>query len=326
MDILNNNIEKVENATIRKGAAILKTISKDFKDGKAEIPIDTGFSDISKIYKGFKRNQIVILGGRSSMGKTTVALNIVYNLLKRDKKVLFVDLEEQQEENLIRLATIHMQFKFKDYLENPNLCESQKKEAETKLQKAVEWLESREFYYINKPNLKLDDIKEIAKTHKNLDLLVIDHLTKIKSNAFGNRYEKVTDIACNLRELSADLGGVPLLIPAQINREAIKGQSIVKPPTIADLKGSGEIEENADVVILLHRDSYYNQELEAPKYMQATEEPFTFVIGKNRGSKTGMAILKWIAELNTVSEYKSYEKVHKSTQKTLNNSTKEENK
>jgi|GEM_PF-4423176 len=301
-----DNCELIQNALIKKGASILKSIRVKFQSGEMEIPISTGYPSLDKIYKGFKKNQIIILAGRSSMGKTTVALNMIYRLLKSDKKILFVDLEEQQEENLIRLASIHKGFCFKDYIESENNSIFQKQEAEIKLKDAEEWFNTKEFYYINKPNLTLKDIQEIAKDYKDLDLLIIDHLTKIKSDAFGNRYEKVTDIASNLRWLSAELGGVPLLLPAQINREAVKGQAKVKPPTIADIKGSGEIEENADVVILLHRDSYYNKEQDSPFYTQETEEPMMVIVGKNRGGKTDSTALKWQANIYTVTDYKEF--------------------
>lgn len=224
MSVLSNNTEKIENAPIKRGAVILQSIKTEFKSGNTEPPISMGYSSIDKYYRGFKKNQIVILGGRSSMGKTNFALNVCYNLLKARKKILYIDLEEQQEENLIRLATIHQQFVFKDYLDTPNIGEYKKKEVEKKLNEAEKWLNNKDFYYINKPNLRLSDIKEIVQRYKPLDLIVIDHLTKIKSDAYGNRYEKVTDVANNLRGLSAELGGVPLLIPAQINRESIKGQ------------------------------------------------------------------------------------------------------
>lgn len=302
--ILDTNVIPINNAPIRKASAIAGMIRTKFENGEIEIPVSTGYKSIDKFYKGIKKGQIIILGGRSSMGKTTVALNMVYRLLNAGKKVLFVDTEEQQEENIIRLFTIQKQFAFKDYLEADNLTENQKKEACLKLKECEKWLDSKELYYVNKPNLTLKDINEIAKDYKDLDLVIIDHLTKIKSDVHGSRYEKVTDVASNLRWLSAELGGVPLMLLAQINREAVKGQGKkVKPPTIADIKGSGEIEENADVVMLLHRDSYYNQEADTPLYCQAKEEPMMLIIGKARGSKTGCTSLKWIPDLYTVSDY-----------------------
>lgn len=304
MNTILDNLQTITNSPITNPIEIVREIKDEVMNGKTEIPLSTGYESIDAIYKGFKKNQIIILAGRSSMGKTTVALNFVYKLLESGKKVLYIDLEEQSRENIIRLMTIIRQYPFKDYIESKYLAENQKKELENKISDCEKYLSDKHFYYINKPSLSLKDIKEITRGYQDLDLVIIDHLTKIKSNVSGNRYEKVTDIASNLRWLSSELGGVPLLLPAQINRGAVLGNNRDKTPTIADIKGSGEIEENADVVILLNRNSYFEEENQ--NYSQPDTEAIEIIIGKNRHGATGKTLLKWDARLSTISELPGY--------------------
>lgn len=304
MNEIFNNLQIINNSPITNPIEIVREIKDEVLNGKTEIPLSTGFESIDEIYKGFKKNQIIVLAGRSSMGKTTVALNFVYKLLERGKKVLYIDLEEQSRENIIRLMTIIRQYPFKDYIESQYLTNNQKIELENKISDCEKYLSDKHFYYINKPNLSLKDIKDITVSYQDLDLVIIDHLTKIKSKVSGSRYEKVTDVANNLRWLSSELGGVPLLLPAQINRGAVLGSNKEKTPTIADIKGSGEIEENADVVILLNRKSYFKQENQ--NYNQPDTEAIEIIIGKNRHGATGKVHLKWNAGLSTISEINEY--------------------
>lgn len=276
MDLLNNT-EKVINSPIQTSRQIISEIIDEFKNDKREMPINTGFKPLNYLFSGFKRNQITILAGRSSMGKTCMALNFVINLLNTNKKVLYFDLEEQKYQNYHRILSNITNYPLRDKLDNPYLTKVEKDLVLKTLETGMERLNSNNLMYVSKPNLTLENMREITLNLKDTDLIVIDHLTKIKSKG-SNIYERTTDTASNLRQLSYDLGGVPLLVLAQINRGAEERRD--KRPMLSDLKGSGEIEENADVVILLYAEGYYAEE-------SPDEEPIYLNIAKNRHGRTG---------------------------------------
>lgn len=280
MNIL-ENAETINNCPIQTSRQIIDEIINEFKNDKREMPIDTGFKSLRKLFTGFKRNQITVLAGRSSMGKTCVALNFVINLLNTNKKVLYFDLEEQKEQNYHRILSNLTNYPLRDKLDNPYLTEADKELVLKTLETGRERFNDKGLYYVSKPNLTLENMREIALNSKDIDVIVIDHLTKIKSK--GNSiYERTTDTANNLRQLSYDLGGIPIMVLAQINRGAEERKD--KRPMLSDLKGSGEIEENADVVILLYAKGYYEEQ-------SPDKEPIYLNVAKNRHGRTGTATL-----------------------------------
>ena len=282
MDIL-NNLEEINNSLVETPKQIMNKIITDFKSTKRELPSFTGYKSLSYFFKGFKKNQITILAARTSVGKTCMALNFTINLINEGKKVLFIDLEEQKEANFYRIISNIINFPVKDLLDDATLTETEKATILNRLKEADFKIKDKPLYYVSKPNLSLDDIEKIAKTIPDLDLIVIDHLTKVKSKVKSSSiYERTTDIASNLRQLSYNLNGVPLLVLAQINRGTEDKKD--KRPLLSDLKGSGEIEENADVVIMLYADGYYLEQT-------PDREEIELIFRKNRHGRTGTAKL-----------------------------------
>jgi len=292
-NILETNIEEVNNSPIQTSEQIINEIIADFKSNKRELPINTGYSSLSKLFRGFKKNQITILAARTSVGKTCVALNFVINLLNAGKNVLYFDLEEQKSQNYHRILSNITNYPLRDKLDDPDLNDFERKTVLQILEPGKKRLNDKNLYYVSKPNLTLDNIRETASNLKNIDLVVIDHLTKVKSTTKGNIYERTTDVASNLRQLSYDLGGVPLLVLAQISRGAEEKKD--KRPLLSDLKGSGEIEENADVVMMLYTNGYYEEEM-------PDEEPIEIIFRKNRHGRTGTAKLLLNRPLQKISE------------------------
>lgn len=291
MNILDNT-EKVINSPIQTSKEIIDEIINEFKNNKRELPINTGYKSLNYLFSGFKRNQITVLAGRSSMGKTCVALNFVINLLNANKKVLFFDLEEQKYQNYHRILSNITNYPLRDKLDNLHLSKIEKELVLKTLETGRERFNDSGLYYVSKPNLTLPDMREIASNLKDTNLIVIDHLTKIKSK--GNSiYERTTDTANNLRQLSYDLGGIPIMVLAQINRGAEERRD--KRPMLSDLKGSGEIEENADVVILLYAQGYYEEQ-------SPDKEPIYLNVAKNRHGRTGTATLLMNRPLQKITE------------------------
>ncbi len=297
MSILETNIEPVQNSPLETSAEILDQIIADFNNPNRELPISTGYRSLTKMFSGFKRNQITILSARPSVGKTCTALNFTINLINKGKKVLFFDLEEQKTQNFERMISNLTGCPLRDDLDNPRLSPAEKAKVLEILGLGRKLLNDKNLYYVSKPNLTLNDMKEIALNLKNIDLVVIDHLTKVKSSVkSSNIYERVTDIASNLRQLSYDIGGTPLLVLAQAGRDARN-----RKPELNDLKGSGEIEENADVVLMLYAKQEEEDE-EGEELGQPDEQEICVMVRKNRHGRTGSTKLLLNRPLQKLSE------------------------
>lgn len=291
MGTIEDTAEIIKNFPIETSAEIIEEIITDFKNPNRELPIDTGFPSLRTYFAGFKKNQIVILSARPSIGKTLTALNFTLNLINNGKKVLYFDLEEQKVQNFERLISNVANYPLRDDLDNPKLSEDKKSLVLQILELGRKKLNDKNLHYVSKPNLTLDDMETIARNLGHIDLIVIDHLTKVKSKVKGPIYERVTDIASNLRQLSYNLEGVPLLVLAQAGRD-----SAGKKPSLSDLKGSGEIEENADAVLMLYVEEEYDEE------GRPDEQEIQVIVRKNRHGRTGTAKLLLTRPIQRLSE------------------------
>lgn len=120
--------EKITNSPVKTIGDIIEAIKENYCAEKYEKPVDIGFTSTKPYIKGIRRNEIIILAGRTSMGKSSSALNIVVNMLKQGKKILIFDLEEQQQENILRLLTILSGYNLKEALENENITDSERED------------------------------------------------------------------------------------------------------------------------------------------------------------------------------------------------------
>lgn len=230
-----------------------------------EMPaIKTGYKPLDAIIKGFNTDELIILGARTGVGKTSFALNLVANAIKDGKKVLFVDLENKLRENSKRLVKIfggdYTNFNTKDF-KFPDQCP--------------------DLIYVSSTGLKLNDIRKIFEA-VNPDFIIIDHLSRIiPENNHKEQYNKLVEVSSGLRNLSEAILGVPILILCQVNRGVMNRGSL--KPTKADLKGCGDIEENADKILLLHREGYCT-------YNSPDIEPIEVIIDKNKSGKDGTSV------------------------------------
>lgn len=277
------------------------------KNQKDERIIPTGFSCLDNMIEGFRKSELVILGGRPGSGKTTLAVNIACNVARKHRKVLFFSLEMSGVELHERLVTSLANIK-------PSLgidVES--------AQKIIEISERVK----NELPLTVDDrasltVEDIyievkkAKELNNVDLVVIDHLSILKSKKlFKSRYEEVSDISRQLKVIAKEMD-VPILCLCQLNR-AVEGREL-KAPTMADLRDSGSIEQDADLIFFVYRPEYYIRQREpddiySTKHIQWQEEldkvkgTATIVLGKNRRGETGNVSLLFNGKYYKFTEY-----------------------
>lgn len=250
--------------------------------------VATGYQGLDDTLGGGMVNGgLYIIASRPGMGKTTAAAAIADNIAARGKKVLFISLEmsvtQMSARRIARATNINY-----GVLMNGTLT----KEDYSKVTQVANMLAKRPLHLLEARDLKVSDIEREINAVKP-DIVVVDYLglmspvTKKKS-----RYEEVTDLSKALKTL-AMAHEIPLLVLAQLNRENTKGTD--KRPNMAHLRDSGAIEQDADGIILLHRNEYYEGDA------QGTEE-IEFIVAKNRHGRTGTVVMHWFGGTGAIKE------------------------
>jgi len=243
------------------------------------VAIPTGLNALDSAFNGgWTAPDLVIIGGRPSMGKTQFALHFARTAAAHSKHCLFISIEMTVEQLIMRILTED---------ERLNLYDMKKGQLNTEHWKAIDEktreLENSTLYIADDYNVRnLSEIKSNArKLHRNerLDLLIIDYLQLIKTNqAFGTRDIEIGYITGELKNLAKELN-IPVILLSQLSRP-IKG-SRVQLPVLSDLRESGNIEQDADKVIFPHRPSYYDPNAR-DKYGNSWENRGVLIIGKDR--------------------------------------------
>ena len=241
--------------------------------------VSTGFAPVDRMLSGgMLRSCVYILAARPGMGKTTLALQVADHIAESGA-VLFVSLEmsveQLQGKRVARLAGLPSNRVLLEKIDN--------EEEYAKIIDASEQLAKRQFYANAECAATVADIGRMAKRIKNLKCIVIDYLGLITpSDRRVSKYEAVTDISRDLKQLATKLD-VPMLVLAQLNRENTARND--KRPQASDLRDSGAIEQDADGIIMLHREDYYSMADEPPKPWEGT--PIEIIVRKNRFGQTG---------------------------------------
>ncbi len=241
--------------------------------------VSTGFAPVDRMLSGgMLRSCVYILAARPGMGKTTLALQIADHVAQSGA-VLFVSLEmsveQLQGKRVARVSGLPSNRVLLEKIDSEEEC--------AKIIEATEKLASHQFYANAECSATVADIGRMAKSIKNLRCIVIDYLGLITpSDRRVSKYEAVTDISRDLKQLATKLD-VPLLVLAQLNRENTARND--KRPQASDLRDSGAIEQDADGIIMLHREDYYAMADEPPKPWEGT--PIEIIVRKNRFGQTG---------------------------------------
>lgn len=246
-------------------------------EGKGAVP--TGFQPLDAILgNGMLRSGLYVLAARPGMGKTTLALQIADSIAKTAGPVLFVSLEmavEQiQGKRIARLTGIPSD---EILLGDENSLDYDRIVSASNLLKALP------MYISRRPSATVAQIRRMAKSIPGVQCVVVDYLGKVTSaDKRASRYEAVTDISGALKTLAVELG-VPVLALAQLNRENTGRND--KRPQLSDLRDSGAIEQDADAVIMLHREDYYTMSEMSTSAGEAVE--LEIIVRKNRHGKIG---------------------------------------
>lgn len=268
-------------------AADLERICRGEPDTRT---VPTGFGRIDDVLRGFRKSELIIVGGRPAMGKTTLGVDIAYNMALAGQKVAFFSLEMAEKEIHQRLV--------KRVTNIENLYNINQEDFDRCL-KASESIAGSTLHIFDKADATVESIYlqcAQLKEQKELDVVFIDHLSILKSaKYYKNRYEEISDISRQLKVLAKDLD-IPVVALCQLNR-GVEARE-VKIPTMADLRDSGSIEQDADVILFIHRPEYYaTQKGEMPEPDDMGKALIS--VCKNRRGGVGCTEIKFFPRIPT---------------------------
>ncbi len=259
----------------------LDVIQKNYERGGGILGIKTGIKTLDKALNGLQNKRFYVIAGRPGMAKSAFALNIAQNISK-DKKVLYYSLEMSGDELGIRRLAM------KSYVDTLKLEKGKMSDDEWSRIANISSLISKGNCYTDcTPRRDINTIKLQCKKLKmqdKLDFLIIDYIGIMSLKNMGDsRQEQISNVCIELKNMAKEFD-IPVIALAQINRGAEARND--KRPMLSDLKESGGIEENADVVMLLYRDEYYHKNTKEKNVIEVN-------IAKQRGGRTGTIKLVW---------------------------------
>ena len=269
--------QRIQDVAFREQA----NLEKLAEQGSEITGLATGFSDFDKLTAGLQPNQFIIIAARPAMGKTAFALNLAtYAAMHSSSSVALFNLEMSAEQLANRILQSLGQI-------NGSKMRTGRLEHNDwkRLNEAISKLSDTNLYLDDTPGITIGEIRSkcrrLANSEKGLGLVLIDYLQLITGPAksAGNRQQEVSEISRSLKTMALELG-VPVIALAQLSRAVESRED--KRPIMSDLRESGSIEQDADIVSFLYRDDYYNKEARRDDNASITE----LIIGKNRSGPT----------------------------------------
>ena len=289
------NIKDIVNSTIDE-------INNIPEDGNMVTGLPTGFVELDKMTTGFHDDELVIVAARPGVGKTSFALNVAqYVGLHTDKTVAMFSLEMSGEQLVQRMLASE------GLINSQHLRTGQLDEDEwPKLVAASGSLATANIYIDDTPGIKMSEIRaqsrRLAKEKGNLGLIVIDYLQLIEGPHSESRQQEVSAISRQLKKLAKELH-VPVIALSQLSRSVEQRQD--KRPVLSDIRESGSIEQDADIVSFLYRDDYYRDEEDGNKDKEVAAEDdngeVEVIIEKNRSGSRGTVKLMFSKPYNRFS-------------------------
>ena len=291
-NILKNSIIDMKTASLDE----MKRIDNVTANRGKTLGIPTGFVDLDRMTSGLNNSDLIILAARPAMGKTAFALNLALNAAKEKKNVLIFSLEmpvQQLYQRLLAMESGISQNKLRNvYLEEDEW---------NKLTLATTSLSNLGIYVADLPHKNVLEIRSYARNMKTqglLDLIVIDYLQLINGTGKGrgseaSRQQEISDISRALKGLARELD-VPVIALSQLSR-AVESR-VDRRPMLSDLRESGAIEQDADIVAFLYREEYYIPDTENKGITE-------LIIGKHRNGATGTVKLNFLSEFTKFTSY-----------------------
>ena len=278
------------------GTVLLKVfdrLTELAESGSAFPGLSTGLMDLDRKINGLNKSDLILIAARPGMGKTSLALNVALNAAKKSgKTIAFFSLEMSREQLGMRLMSNE------SFVDNQKLTTGRLSEDEwSKIGIASSALSQTDIRVDDNPTITVAEINAKCRRLDNLALVVVDYLQLMtssgeRSSSNENRQQIVSDISRALKIMAKELN-VPVICLSQLSRANESRQD--KRPMLSDLRESGAIEQDADIVLFLYRDDYYHEDSPEKNVAEC-------IVAKNRHGETGTVRLQWLPQFTTFSD------------------------
>jgi len=305
LDAAESGLLEVSERGITRGFAGIPEIVRDsfgtidnlYAQQKEVTGLATHYTQFDKMTSGLQASDLIIIAARPSMGKTAWAINIAENAAVRDGKIVAVFSLEMSKESLLRRMLASQALVSMQKIQTGFIPKADR----GKLMEALERLAESKIFIDDTPAIALSEMRakarRLQRQQGGLDLIVIDYLQLMSASSFGvgarryeNRTQEVSAISRGLKALAKELR-VPVVALSQLSR-ASEQRGGDKKPMLSDLRESGSIEQDADVVAFIHRDSYYNKD-ENGEEDPDSKNKAEIIIAKQRNGPTGSVHLAY---------------------------------
>jgi replicative DNA helicase len=280
---LESRIVEIGNIGDKQGALSMRQILEDgedelFGETAMDLGILSGYPDLDAVSCGFKNGEMIVLAGRPSTGKSALITNIMNNLINHDVSALYFSLEMNKRELSCRMLSIRSKVRL-DAIMKKRMSNNDK----TQVRSAFNELKELPFVIDDEPKRSIEEIRALTRsmiTKHRIDILFIDYLQLVTpSDPRDRREEQVSHMSRNIKLMSRELN-IPVFVIAQLNRNIESDSKITRLPRLSDLRESGAIEQDADKVIFLSKNT---------EHPGASEDRWVIdvTVGKNRNGPTG---------------------------------------
>lgn len=286
-----NLVTEIKTQKLFTSAELLNNVFLEIKEKSLNpslLGLSSGYEDLDSLTQGFQKSDLIIIAGRPSMGKTALGLNISINVIKNSKlPVLFFSLEMSKEQIMYRLLSIESNIN-QTRLKSGSLSNSDW----LKLNKIINPMSKFPFFIDDTPNLSIQDIKSKIKTilfeQAQIGLIVVDYLQLMQNPQLQveTRVQELSQITRALKNIARQFN-VPIIALSQLSRNV--ETRIDKKPMLSDLRESGSIEQDADLVLMLYQNKDLNMKQIENQDYYLTE----LIIAKQRNGPTGSIQLKF---------------------------------
>lgn len=293
------NIQDVLNEAFRE-------IEANSQNNEIVTGLPSGYAELDKLTTGFHPGELIIIAARPAMGKTAFVLNIAQNVAVKSGAVVAMFELEMSASGLVQRLLASQGSINSNHMRTGNL----ETDEWQNLMVAMQTLAQTKLFIDDTPGIKISDIRaklrRLEKEQGQIGLVVIDYLQLIESNNHENRQQEVSDISRALKKLSKELNA-PVIALSQLSRSVEQRQD--KRPVLSDIRESGSIEQDADIVAFLYRDDYYDRDdndsddsqTDPRDTLENDAGPIEVIIEKNRSGARGTAKLLFIKSYNKFS-------------------------
>lgn len=272
--------------------SVTAMIEEVYSKGSDITGLDTGFIDLNKKLGGFHKSDLILIAARPGMGKTAFALNLVANAAIRSKSSVAVFSLEMSKEQLVQRLLSSQSNVALNSISKGKIADDEWK----KLTDAMTVLSSSDIFIDDTPGIKVSEIRSKCrklKMEKGLDMIMIDYLQLMEADGRAdNRQQEVSKISRSLKILAKEMN-CPVIALSQLSRNTESGKDHM--PKLSDLRDSGAIEQDADIVMFIYRDEYYTK-METKK-----KDLAEIIIAKNRHGEISNIELVWIGKIQKFS-------------------------